>query len=244
MVDSHGGLAQAALLASLLLPVGCGGGADVPGGSGGAGVESGTGGVLGTGGAPAPTPRGAAHYRVWDCASMYGGDHADGAPVPDIPLPGSATPGGHPGNLIEDGAPSDSGAGYEVSCTVSGTATLTVEAQLSGPNHSPLATEPETATRISLSASIEAATGQGVGEVKFSVSDATDVSPGSQTHCQFSATPEPLHACSDAGCTNGRQANDTGHVWIQFTCPTARVGAGLTGCQSSGTIVLEGCATR
>lgn len=200
---------------------------------------------------PDPTARGAAHYRVQKCLSAYGGigatvDAGNGTGLPDLP---NTNPSDFTSGWVVDGqlAP-NSGVPYEISCTVTGTSNILIEGELKGPNVSPATTEPGTQTNIAISGSLDAATGEGIGQVSFYTATSGTATPFLNEFCTLSATPTPLHACSDAGCTGqGRMPEETGNFYVQFECTDVRVGnTGVedAGCVTNGTIAMDRCAVR
>lgn len=213
------------------------------------GSTMGAGGSAGTGGAPPAPPRGAAHVRVKSCLSAYSGIGSEsvsgsGIGVPDVPI--SQTPSNNTGGLVPDGTVSESyGGTYEVDCRVTGDGFLNVEAMLAGPNTSPAAADPGSPANVSLTGTIDTASGIGSGRVSFYNSSSLDVTTSDGTACELSASPLPLHVCSDTNCTgDSREPGETGKIWLQFECLDVQTGAVIApsgGCEADGTIVMERC---
>ncbi len=206
-----------------------------------------------TGCSPAADPiaRGAAHYRAQGCISSYGGigaeepDAAGNTGVPDLPI--SNTPSTNPGGLVVDGqlAPGTN-VPYEVECSVTGSDTLFIDATMKGPNISPNSASQQTETSLAVSGTI-GPDGTGLGQVSFSTAETLGAVPVQNTTCDLTATPDPLHACSDEACTGTTEPGETGRMWIEFFCPEVRVnttGMETADCETDGTIVMERCAFR
>lgn len=202
--------------------------------------------------APEPLAQGSAQYRAKVCMSAYGGigaenESGESLGLPDVPV--SNTPSNNPGAFVVDGERSPArDIPYEVSCTVTGSDDLRIQARLRGPNVSPSAADFGTSTRVELSAVVDAESGEGIGQVSFFTATTRAVTPLPDTTCRIVASPSPLHVCSDQSCTGGvKEPGSVGRMWVQFECDRVKstaTGVEDAGCQSDGTLVLERCAVR
>lgn len=196
-----------------------------------------------------PLARGSAHFRTkvpldaepgTTCTASYGGI-GQGTMVPDLPGSGSLNT---LGTMVVDGEQSaQANVPYEIECKISGAGDLTFSGSLAGPNTSPFLTTAGSGTNISVSGTINGATGTGSGEVSFFTTSTLAVSPKEGTFCEFHATPSPLKACSNQTCLGNEMPADYGGFAVTFYCPDMNMGAAgiAADCEADGTVVLDRC---
>jgi len=193
---------------------------------------------LGCSGPAPPVAEVAAHYTIsGSCPSTpsTGGIGAtkpltENGPtgVPDLP-----SPSGFPsrkGGPVVDGTegPDPDGKPYDVSCTVSGEGDFTVRAQLSGQNVSPSVVGNKS-TSIELSGTL-GADGTGTGDVSFFTAELQNVTG---KNCAFKVVPK----------RDGNPDVSPGQAFFTFECPDVTMNSMVqAGCDSQGTLVLDGCS--
>jgi hypothetical protein len=138
------------------------------------------------------------------------------------------------GRPVADGEPYNSeGAAYQIECSVSGTASHTIEVTMRGPNHSPFADDAIGETSIEISGEI-ALDGTGWGSVTYrTMASGSGMNPV-ETPCALSAVPHPQGGFFEIG---------DGEARFTFTCPeTILAQDDLGRCEASGTIWVTGCS--
>ncbi len=190
--------------------------------------------------APPPTAEGNSIYRTKPADTGSGtclGGVAAVAPEggePEAP-PSNGAPPTAAGVMVRDGV-----SGYSVNCEMKKSGDeIEFNVSLESPQNF-LSEQYPGKTNIKASGSINLEASSGVGDVTFFIPGIGTVAPVGDSQCSFLASGGGLFIEYDAG---DKQTQDTGDMWITFTCPTVReTNAGANNlCQSVGTINVADC---
>lgn len=204
---------------------------------------------------PDPIGRGGAHFQIDEPLAADLRDKTCGAPgvggigspkaesdatkagPPDLPTPGSDAQPFNMGSKVTDGQRAGVSGNYQVDCTITGKNSYTIDAHLVGPNTSTYAPKNSGETSISLSGTIDAATGLGSGEVYVRTTETGQV------------IPAPNRKCSLRVLTNKSDASifliKPGSVDLTFVCEeTTPNNSTFSRCETRGTVTLDDCIEK
>lgn len=199
---------------------------------------------------PDPIARGGVHFQVDEPLIAELRDKSCGVPgiggigapraesdtarvgPPDLPTAGSDVQPTQMGSKVSDGQRAGVVGNYQVTCTVKGKNTYSVELEIVGPNTSPYASKNSGETSVVMNGTIDAATGLGKGDVYVRTTETGRINPNRECDLRV------LRSNSDASLF----AIKPGSVDLTFVCeeatPTKSV---FSRCETRGTITLDDC---